>query len=69
MTKDDSATISEDIDTDAVESKLIQKIEQTEILVTSTKDLQGKTFPQKSSTEVVTSVKDTIETVENIAGI
>ena len=69
MTKDDSATISEDIDTDTVESNLIEKIEQPERLVTSTKDLQGKTFPQKSYTEVVSSVKDTIETVENIAGI
>ena len=69
MTKDDSATISEDVDTDAVESNLIQEIGQPERLVTTPKDLQEETSPQKISTEVVLSVKNTIETIENVAGI
>ena len=69
MTKDDSAAISEDIDTDAVESNLIQKIGQPEKLVTTPKDLQKEASPQKISTDIGLSVKNTIETIENVAGI
>ena len=69
MTKDDPATISEDINTDTVESNLVQGIRQQERLVNTSEDLQEETFPWKIPTEISLSIKNTIETIENVARI